>query len=433
MPEADINAESLEVLQIVISRFGIKALADSSILEGICEDRLSDFPKEASLLVTAAKSDVVALLQQQVNAVGVINAIKLAADSLTAKSSISNDASLWVVSQYARVLGYEVDSQALPVSASPTVRTGPILEATQPPIQFTPGPINDSSTIVEAPTPQLPRVDQQMIGQAQPFDYSNQGQPSVQPTAQQFTTNQTAPPYYVSAPPTYYPQQPQAMVSKSNNKSLIILAIVILLVVAYFVIAGTAHLPPFAKTSSTTTVSSPTTTLGNSGTTSTSTTIVSGSNQSYLNRLQSYIPTTLQQSGSCTQGSTIKSGAVVAITCNASSAANLPITQEEYLIFSSNASLYTYYNYLLSKYGITQNQTSCGNFTSFVVNCEEAYSVSSVNRGRISEFSYQKTPFIVSTVDNQDIVVGSIGHPGANGDSLINWWQSTANWDSLFG
>lgn len=434
MPESDVNAESLEVLQIAMSRFGIKALSDSSILEGICEDRLSDYPKESSLIITAAKSDISTLLQQQATAVGITDAIKLAADSLTVKSSISREASLWVVSQFARVLGYDITEFNLSSTVGPTIQ--PALDVTQQPGQFIPGTPVNSATIAETPTPQLPRNDQQYSGAQPAYNYPNQPPPMQTPPGQiqqgqPYANAPVSQPLYGNSTSGMYPPGPVPAASKSNNKSFAIVGAVLVIVIAYFIVAGVSHLPPFAKTTSTTLATGTNTTSGNSG--STTSTTGGTSTKAYLNRLNSYIPTSLNQAGGCSQGSTIKTGAVVTINCTVAAAANLPVSQVEYFIFSSSASLYSYYNYLLSKYGITQNQISCGNFTNFVDKCEEIYSVSNKNRGRITEFTYQNTPFVVSTVDNQNIVVGSIGQPSSNGNSLMAWWQSTADWDSLFG
>ncbi len=444
MSESDINKDAFEVLQIVLSKYGLNALSDSSVIEGICEDRLSDYPRESTLIVTAARAGIVGLLQQQVNAVGVEDAIKLTADSLSTKFSIANNASLWVTSQFAKVLGYNLDDQPAinlqhseenlnspPISNAPTPitsATGLIVEPTIFPGQV---PINQSPGYSPV---QNPTIDTFNSPTGNP-NYPSPAQPAANLQSPNTPPYSNSQPMYPGGPlgPNYL-QSPAAAGGK-QKKNLIYVAAVVALVVAYMVIAGVAKLPPFTRSTSTNVLLPTTTTNGSSssGNSGSTTTSPGSTNQSTdLSKLQSYIPQSLQQAGGCRQSSTEKSGAVVAMDCTVSSSANIPLSEAVYFIFSSNADLYSYYDYLLTKYGVTQNQLSCSNFASFVLNCEEEYSVGGTNRGRVTEVTYQSQPFVIATVDSQNIVIASIGPLNAKGNSLVNWWQTSGNWDSKF-
>ncbi|NNN22288.1 MAG: hypothetical protein HKL80_09855 [Acidimicrobiales bacterium] len=419
MSDSDINKEAFEVLQIVLSKFGLNALSDSSIIEGICEDRLSDYPRESTLIVTAARAGIVGLLQQQVNAVGVEDAIKLTADSLSTKFSIANNASLWVTSQFAKVLGYDLDDQ-------PTINLSHSeSNLNSPPIGNTLTPNTPATGLIVEPTI--------FPGQG-PINQSPDS--TSQPNPHQLAQSGLQQPMYPGGPlgPNYPPSPTGTSGQQNQKKNLIYVGVVVALVVAYMVIAGVANLPPFTK-STPTNVLIPTTTNGtsSSGNSGSTTTSRGSTNQSTdLSKLQTYIPQSLQQAGGCSQSSTEKSGAVVAIDCTVSTSANIPLSQAVYFIFSSNADLYSYYDYLLTKYVVTQNQLSCSNFATFVLNCEEEYSVGGTNRGRVTEVNYQSQPFVIATVDSQNIVIASIGPLNATGDSLVTWWQTSGNWDTKF-
>jgi hypothetical protein len=91
-------------------------LSNATILEGICEDRLPDFPREANLVVAAARADVSAMLSQQAPSVGVESAIRLTANWLANSLSITPEAAVWVVGEFAQALGFVI---AAPQAASP--------------------------------------------------------------------------------------------------------------------------------------------------------------------------------------------------------------------------------------------------------------------------------------------------------------------------
>lgn len=78
----DPQGEARAVLQSAVTDFGIKVLSNATILEGICEDRLPELPREASLIASAARADVVGMLQQQASGVGPDAAVRLTAGAL---------------------------------------------------------------------------------------------------------------------------------------------------------------------------------------------------------------------------------------------------------------------------------------------------------------------------------------------------------------
>ena len=117
----DARAEVREVLTGAVSEFGQNVLSSAPILEGICDDRLPDFPRECNLIVAAARADVRSMLDQQVGSVGADNAVRLTAGTLADSLSITPDAANWVVGEFARALGYSVSDVAPSPTSAPLV------------------------------------------------------------------------------------------------------------------------------------------------------------------------------------------------------------------------------------------------------------------------------------------------------------------------
>ncbi|MGE5134855.1 MAG: hypothetical protein ACM32E_18360 [Gemmatimonadota bacterium] len=132
----DPQGEARAVLQSAVTDFGIKVLSNATILEGICEDRLPELPREASLIASAARADVVGMLQQQASGVGPDAAVRLTAGALADSRSLDPAACTWVVREFARALGYPVSADAgggaagqRPAAAAPPTPTMPAAAA----------------------------------------------------------------------------------------------------------------------------------------------------------------------------------------------------------------------------------------------------------------------------------------------------------------
>jgi hypothetical protein len=422
MSDPSVEKAVEDALKVASSKFGNKALSDPTIIEGVGEDRLADYPKERYVLVTAARANVAGLLEQQVPSVGIASAVKLTADSLVTKYSLEPESSMWVTCQIAKALGYDVSSVPMTPAAQ--------VPADQNPAQST---ILPTAPVSETPFVS-PGLNQPTIGPSFGPSTGISPGPTYPPAAGQYA--QGIPPQPTQGAGTFsgsvqsdvqqpYLQQPYATATaytgiqtakkSSRNPVVIIIGVIAILIGAYLIVASTEHLVPFAKT---TTTSLPTT----------STTL-----NTPLNRLNSYIPQTLSSAGQCAKGSTEQSGAIVSVQCDLTAAGgSIPAQGVFYFLFKDNTALYSYYNYLLTKYSVTQNQIPCGQFTSYVQNCEEQYSVNSQNQGRVTEVTYQGHPFIIATVERQHIVVACFGASTATANNLITWWSSTGNWDTAF-
>src|SRR5665811_1830033 len=104
--------EVRDFLNQAVADFGPQILSNATVLEGVCDDRLPDYPREANLVVAAARADVCAMLSQQQPSVGADAAVRLTASSLADSLSITPDAAVWVVGEFARAAGYHVSDAA---------------------------------------------------------------------------------------------------------------------------------------------------------------------------------------------------------------------------------------------------------------------------------------------------------------------------------
>jgi uncharacterized protein DUF4190/putative regulator of septum formation len=113
------GGEARSVLRSAVADYGPPVLSNAAILEGICEDRLPDSPREASLVSIAARADVAAMLEQQAGGVGPDTAVRLTAAALADSRSIDPAAAIWVVGEFARALGYQVSDGLQPAVGAP--------------------------------------------------------------------------------------------------------------------------------------------------------------------------------------------------------------------------------------------------------------------------------------------------------------------------
>ncbi len=204
-------------LQAAVTDYGPDVLWNAAMLDDFCRDRLVGLPGEAILISGAARSNVPGLLRQQVDTLGLDAAITSVAATLSGAHSLNETACVWVVTEFARILGYPVP-----------IRTQPMIVAAEPPA-----------------VPQtLPPAGSG--GAAGPHTASGPAGP---------------------AGPAGPPQPPGSMMSVATppggprpggiwvNRDALGVAVAIVLVAAYLGIAAAAHLSPFAKAASNSTVS----------------------------------------------------------------------------------------------------------------------------------------------------------------------------------
>ena len=127
------RADARSVVQFAVNTYGQRVLSNPVLIEGICEDKLPNSPREASLITYAAKADVTAMLSQQVGGVGPDAAVRLTAATLAQSRSLDPAGCVWVVGEFARSLGYEVSEDLEPTAPAPRATPSPVTAPTVSP------------------------------------------------------------------------------------------------------------------------------------------------------------------------------------------------------------------------------------------------------------------------------------------------------------
>jgi len=121
----DTAGDARQALQAVVAEHGPEALSNAVIMDRICQDRLSDLPGEAILIGSAARTDVPALLRDQIPRMGNYGAIQSVATTLAEAHGLDSTACLWVVREFARALGLIASGGTHPTARiSPAEGTG---------------------------------------------------------------------------------------------------------------------------------------------------------------------------------------------------------------------------------------------------------------------------------------------------------------------
>jgi len=304
----DVQGEVRDALNTAVEGYGKRVLNDPRILSNLVTDLLPDLPRERSLLVTGAEAGIAAELTQHVEGqhMDADTAVSLAARSLAESRSLEPAASMWVATEYAKALGYQVRSQ-MPPSVG---------EATD--------------------TPAWPQHDEtQTANQVFPPLFPPPGRvPPVSPPPGPV-------PPYGQVPPASPPAGPWPSAAPAQRKSRLGLFLgggVAAVIVLYLVIAAVASTFPFAKAKPTptptptlhptTTSPSPAKTSASPATSGSPTTSASptatGSLAALpagLKPLKVLLPTDIQDAGTeCTQQAKIpwtNPGLVTALECTA--------------------------------------------------------------------------------------------------------------------
>jgi hypothetical protein len=228
----DPAGEASRALLAAVAQHGPSVLGDAARLDDVCRDRLVGLPGEAVLISSAARSDVPALLRQRAaDGLGLDVAIASAAATLSQAHSLDDTACLWVVTEFARALGYPVPMRTQPTIVMPQPPTA----GTQPPTPTGSGGVTDQGDAL-APTAPVPTP-------AGPTGFGPAGSagPAGPPLGPPGSGEATEP----LATPPGGPQPGRIRV----NRGVLAAAAAIALVVTYLGIALAAHLSPFAKTS----------------------------------------------------------------------------------------------------------------------------------------------------------------------------------------
>ncbi len=242
----DARGEAHEALGTAVASYGQRVLSDPHILGNLVADLLPDLPRERSLLVAGAEAQVASEMTQYVRDqhVDPDTAVQLVARMLVERRAIDPAASIWVATEYAQALGYQVTASA-PAgdpSVSPTLTALPVQPgATRPPSA---APVS----------PQVPPMPYQ--GQSWP----PQGGPPQGGLPPGGAPQGWAPPPQPGEPPHAWPPQPlqppQAQsqppggrrpTGNSRTRTLVAIGAALGIVVAYLVVAAVVHVAPFAK------------------------------------------------------------------------------------------------------------------------------------------------------------------------------------------
>src|SRR5512142_677596 len=119
--QLDAQGEAHEALGTAVASYGPRVLGDPHTLGNLVADLLPDLPRERSLLVTGAEAGVAAEMKQHVEEqrIDPDTAVQLVASALSERRAIDPAAGLWVASEYAQALGYQVQPR------TPAVPSGP--------------------------------------------------------------------------------------------------------------------------------------------------------------------------------------------------------------------------------------------------------------------------------------------------------------------
>jgi hypothetical protein len=210
-------------LQAAVAHYGPDVLWNADMLDGFCRDRLAGLPGEAVLISSAARSNVPGLLRRQVDTLGLNAAITRVAAVLSGAHSLNETACVWVVTEFARILGYPV-----PMRTQPMIVAAESLAVTQTML-----PAGSGGAVGPHPA----------SGPAGPAVPTGPAGPPVPPQP----PGSTVP----VATPSGGPRPGGIVV----NRDALGVAAAIVLVTAYLGIAAAAHLSPFAKAASNSPVS----------------------------------------------------------------------------------------------------------------------------------------------------------------------------------
>ena len=108
--QLDTQGEAHEALGTAVASYGQRVLSDPDTLGNLVADLLPDLPRERSLLVTGAEAGIAGEMRQHVEEqhIDPDTAVQLVARALSERRAIDPAAGMWVASEYAQALGYQV-------------------------------------------------------------------------------------------------------------------------------------------------------------------------------------------------------------------------------------------------------------------------------------------------------------------------------------
>ena len=255
--QLDTQGEAHEALGTAVASYGQRVLSDPHTLGNLVADLLPDLPRERSLLVTGAEAGIAAEMRQHVEEqhIDPDTAMQLVARALSERRAIDPAAGMWVASEYAQALGYQVRPYTSAVPPGQPLQVSPAGSAT-----------SAMPSAAEAPTIQVPsphswpptgQTPQRPPGQfwQPPPSPSQQSWAPAGPAAQSWPPAGAPPQSWPPAGPppgqSWPPPQPSSGGPGNSwsgrKRGLIAGVTVVALVGGYLIAATVAHTFPFTK------------------------------------------------------------------------------------------------------------------------------------------------------------------------------------------
>jgi hypothetical protein len=419
----DPAGDARRTLQDAVTSHGPEVLSDATVMEHLCRTQLTALPGECILIVSAARSDVPALLRDAIPQHGNYGAIQSVATTLAQASDLDGAASLWVVREFARALGLIAPggTQSMPrpapggsgAGATGTGAAGAAAAAAA-------GEMGAGGTGAGSGggtgVPGGPELAPGMAGGPQP------GMAGPQPGMAAGRQ-----PGMAGGPQPGMGGGPAGRGSSGSklfNRNTVGIAAAIALVAGYLGVAAVAHLSPFpakavAATSSQSASTAPSTSPATTPATSPDASPDASPTSDY-DVLLSKIPAAIQGRDNCHLAGT-QFGATAVSQC---SRLNLPAGTIIYYSYPSPAALTSGVSKLLSDNHFRKSRecTTGNDFTDFLVECQTNFhNQTPFMTGTIAEYSSTSNAPIIVTSDNQQNVMAVL--VGTNPGELLSYWK----------
>lgn len=379
----DPAGDARRALQAAVAEHGPEALSNAVIMDGICQARLGNLPGEATLIGSAARTDVPALLRDLIPRLGNYGAIQSAAATLADAHGLDIAACVWVVREFARALDL--------------IASG----GTQPAARIGPGGGTGQGTAPPAGPAGPPPPGAGGAGGA-----GMPGGPGM--------------PGGAGGVPPRRPSSGRRLLSRNT----VGIAAAIALVAGYLGVAAVAHLSPFPAKTVAATSSAPPSAGNNSPSPDGSPDPAPDPDPSPTSDYQillSKVPNAVRAAGTCYNYGT-PVGAIAVSECTGLH--GLAAGTIFYYLFSDSAALSDGFTAFLKNEKFTRQSecTSNNDFVSFIAECESGFTSTSPNMtGSIAEYANKDNdPIIVSTDNQQQVMAVMVG---TNDGDLLAYWK----------
>lgn len=425
----DPAGDARRALQDAVTTHGPEVLSDATVMDHLCRTQLTALPGECILIVSAARSDVPALLRDVIPQYGNYGAIQSVATTLAQASDLDGAASLWVVREFARALGLIAPggTQSMPRPAPGGTGAG-ATGAGAAGVAAATGEMGAGGTGTGSGggtgVPGGPELAPGMAGGPPP---GMAGPPPGMAGGPQPGMAAGPQPGMAGGPQPGMGGGPAGRGSSGSklfNRNTVGIAAAIALVAGYLGVAAVAHLSPFpakavAATSSQSASTGPSTSPATTPATSPDASPDASPTSDY-DVLLSKIPAAVQGRDNCHLAGT-QYGATAVSQC---SRLNLPAGTIIYYLYRSPAALASGVSSLLSGNHFHKNRecTTGNDFTDFLVECQtDFHNQTPFMTGSIAEYSStSNAPIIVSSDNQQNVMAVLIG---TNPGELLSYWK----------